>query len=303
MEQLRLEVSRQTSEANAEVEERASREAEQLNRLHEHQMTTQTTLHQTELNRLETMYQNQLTLIQGQLQNVQERARYLEQENTRLRDEMNKLQVDQLKELQKERDPIEALGRYAELTESVKAMGIGGGDAGDGLSEDAPDWMKMLNSLSTAWGPAVSQFMGARQQNQEQAAQMQQMQMMQQQQLQAAQAQQQTEGAQASVPTTLVKSDPEAKKEFDKAELQEILNHVETLRNGGTEPADAAAAIRKHVDRAVLGELAKWPPDIVLGQLEAAGLLMASLLTEEGKTYLTELLMALRQLEDEATQR
>lgn len=289
----------------ARIEAQHAKEVDALYRQHEAEVRQREMQHGAEMTRLETVYTGQLQMLQTQVQQLQMQLEVERRDNTALRNDMAQLRNEQVANLLKQSDPIEKLQQLGSLRDVVGEMlpGLGGGDGGDGLSEDAPDWMKMINSVAGYVGPAIGQVLEARQQ-QGAGAQQQQLAAMQYQQMLAAQQQAAGyPGGQAMVPAQRPPAragTPNAQAAgqvaFDRADLAAAVDMLNSIMDSGTPAADAASAATKHLPHDMLRELARRTPEKVLDQLEQAGVLHGSLLTAEGRTYGVAFLKALREV-------
>jgi hypothetical protein len=289
----------------ARIETQHAKEVDALYRQHESELRQGAMQHQAEITRLETVYTGQLQMLQTQLQMLHTQLADERRSNDQLRNEQAQLRTEQVTNLLKQADPIEKLQQLGSLRELVGEILPGGGGEGDGLSDEAPDWMKMINSVAGSLGPAIGQIIEARNagaQPQQPQLTPQQLAMLQQQQLLAQQQQQGlvAYGAGAPAPARPARAGTQQaiatpQVAFDRHDLESAVDMLESIRNSGTPPADAASAATKHLPHDMLRELARRTPAKVVEQLEAAGILKGQLLTDDGKTYVVEFLQGLRQ--------
>jgi len=286
------------------IESDHAKEIQQMQRSHEMSLERADQQRVAELARQDAMYQSQIGILQAQLTTAQSQLDAERLANVQLRDEIRKLHMEQLTAYAKDRDPLEQISKMQAFNEMAKeVIGGAGGSAGPGgLSDEAPDYMKLLAHGVETLGPAIQAVLGAKKEAQQQA-QAPQERMVQVQtpdgqvhtitesqarQIQAAQQQQRAQLGPQQKPPEKVK--------IKAGELKKALEILAAVRPSGTTPEDAAQAAMTHGDHAVLKALSSRPPDQVIEQIDAKGILPAPLADEEGRKYLKEVLQHLRQL-------
>jgi hypothetical protein len=262
-----------------------------------------------ELARVEAMFHGQLGMVQSELATVRAQLEAERNQANGLREEIRKLHMEQISHYQKEQDPIAAISKYQAVAEFAKEVlpQAGGGDGAGGLSDDAPDYMKLIAHATQTLGPAISQALQLKQQQADPAAyaamqQQQQMEMARQQQMAlAAQTQQQQQQempppqpTQAMVPAP--PPGPPQNVQVSAGELKKALEVLSTVKVSGTQAADAASAAMTHGDHAVLRAISERPPDKVIEEIDRHGLLPGPLSSDEGRSYLMEVLQHLKQM-------
>lgn len=278
------------------IETQHAKEIESLQRNHGAALQQAEMLRQAELQRIEAMFTNQLGIVQAELTSVKSQLEGERAENRKLREEIMKNHTEQLTRFQQEQDPIANISKYAQVVEVAKEFipSLGGGGDGPGLSDDAPDYMKLISQVASSFGPAISQVLQARQEGQmqpqltpEQAMAIQQQRMM-------MQAQQQAQQHQA--PQGPPQLEPPQKVTVSKGEMEKAMTLLATVKTSGTSASDAAAAAMQHINQGVLKAVAARSSGAVVSEIERHGLLPAVLSDEEGRAYLVEVLKTLRTL-------
>jgi hypothetical protein len=297
------------------IETQHAKEIDSMQRTHNAALQQAEVLRQSELQRLEAMFTNQIGIISAELAGVKTQLEGERNENRKLRADIMRTHTEQLTRYQQEQDPIATMGKYAQVAEFAREFvpSMGGGASSSGpLSDDAPDYMKLISQVASSFGPAISQVLQARQEGQDQQGppqpQMTPQQAMAIQQAQVAQAQQrqaaamQSPGAvsQPQGPPSL--PPPRVKPQrvtVSKGEMDKAMTLLATVKTAGTSASDAATAAMQHVDQGVLKAVSERPPDIVISEIERHGILPAVLSDEEGRTYLVEVLDTLKKLTDQ----
>lgn len=275
---------------------------ENLKQMHQMQVETLKASSEREIGRLEQ---------QGALH--LQRIQHLEQENQKLRDEVVKLVQGA--------DPMSSLDRTSQLFGMLAEMKatFGGGEAeaggGAALSDDAPDFLKVLNNfgpaLSNLTAPIAARFGGGMGGvDLQQAAMMQQQQQQQQQQQlmlqqgmdpqQAAMAQAQPRPVMPDPPAAAPQPaapPPEATR-LSKADVLQGLALLNTAVANQTPLEQAVSLARANMNHAMLRALVSREASAVVAEFEQKGVLAevgGGVTTPEGKQYLVQFLTALTQ--------
>ncbi|MCW4027761.1 MAG: hypothetical protein NWE76_09810, partial [Candidatus Bathyarchaeota archaeon] len=144
------------------IEANQAKEIESIQRGHNTALQQAEMLRQAELQRIEAMFTNQMGIVQAELVGYKTQLEAERIENRKLREEIMKLHTEQLSRYQQEQDPIAAMGKYAQVAEFAKEFVGGSGGGGENLSDEAPDYMKLISQVATSFGPAISQVLEAR---------------------------------------------------------------------------------------------------------------------------------------------
>lgn len=272
------------------------------------QVANMKTLYESQLTLLQATHERQIGMLEQRLQSAESRAETLEKEV--------QLSRSAILDIYRAKDPMESLERHAHMMAMIKEINgdMGGGDENSGLGEDAPDWMKMLNNLSSSLSPAVNaiasrvvgqpaqqpmmdpQAMAAMQQQQQQHA-------MQQYAMQQAQQAQLTQGATSvavqpmpgqTQPAAPQQPLAEPVKPIPPETIKHILALVNDAHGNSVAVEQAVTAAMTHLDRSVLRSLCSKQPEAIVTAFEKHGLLPPGLQTDEGRKYVADILTAIK---------
>jgi hypothetical protein len=298
----------------AAAHEAAREEIKAAHRHHEMQVENLKQMHQMQNETLKAASEREIGRLEQQSGLHLQRIQHLEQENQKLRDEVLKLVQGT--------DPMSSLDRTAQLfglmneMKSTFSTGGGEGESGAQLSEDAPDFLKVLNNfgpaLSNLTAPIAARFAGGAggAMDPQQAA------MLQQQQLMLQQGQPDAAAAAAMMqpppqpPPQAVMPDPPAAPpappapptqgtRLSKADVLQGLALLNSAVAAQTPIAQAVTLARSNMNHAMLRALVSREPNAVVAEFEQKGVLAevgGAVATDPGKQYLVQFLTTLGQV-------
>jgi len=263
------------------AEQRFSMQGENLRTLYEAQMINS-----------KTIYDGRVAQLDGEIHLLRLRNEHLEAEVKSLRDKI----LEQFMQHQQKQDIGTQMQHFAalrDMAEGVFSSGKGGDDGG--LSEDAPDYMRMINSFAptlNAVAGAVAQKFAAPQPVQPAQAPVQ------------PQPQPQPQPGQQMVPYQApqqpqARPQPKRKRAPDavikKSDLEMGAALLSQAISNNTSPENAANAAANAIDRQVLWALARRPAQRIWEALVSNHIVTdGPLTTPEGQAYLEAFLQALK---------
>lgn len=312
-------MSAQKSEETQSIMREYAAKEERLMAQHQTALQNQQSIHQQALEserqratmqakQIESSYENILAVLKLQLQGKDNEITLLQRQVEDLRRNAEEAQKKLVDYVTMSKDTGSKLGEVAAIMQTVNELKDsfgGGGSGGGGDDEEGMNpVMRIANKVATNL-PAIAEAWAASKQQQQQPQMMMpppgyammpqqpmQPQMMQPQMMQPPPMQMQRQPAPPKRPAAPPK--PKIKKE-DLEQACMIMDAV-LSQPEPTSPEEFARMAMGQVDNAMLRELARRSPDKVIAQLEAAGMLSAKLASEEGKAWITAVLVTLKDL-------
>jgi hypothetical protein len=243
-----------------------------------------------------TVYEGRIHQLEGEITLLRARCEHLDQDNRMLQGRVTETLIAQAQK----QDIGVQLKQFSMLKEVAGSVFGGGNEGGgeDGLSEDAPDYLRLINRFAPALNAAagaIAQKFASQQPGQQPMMPQQQMmppQAMPQQMAMVPHPQAQAQ-AQATAPRPQ-KPKPAPDAVLKRSDLETGVLLLNSAMQSQTPPETAADAAAQTMPRDVLRALARRKPERVYETLLAAGLLRDELASPAGAEYLAAFLVALR---------
>lgn len=232
-----------------------------------------------------TVYEGRIHQLESEIVMLRARCEHLDQDNRMLQNRVTETLIAQAQK----QDLGVQLKQFSMLKEVAGSVFGGGGEGAgeDGLSEDAPDYLRLINrfapALNAAAGAIASKFAGQQQPVMPPQAMPQMM---------PPQAMAMVPHPQAQAAAPRPKPAPDAV--LKRSDLETGVMLLNSAIQSQTPPEKAADAAVQTLPREMLRALARRKPERVYETLLAAGLLEGDLGSPAGTEYLTAFLTALR---------